>query len=140
MLARWRIQSDMANQDEVRRIAERFPGAIEGSERFGYSVMVKGKAKGFCWSWAERVHPKKARVINDSVLAIRVPNLNAKDLILGSSPTWAVDDPHYNGYPAVIVRLSDISFEELEDLLVEAWKSLAPKELLAQLGQDESAE
>lgn len=130
----------MANQDEVRRIAERFPGAIEGSERFGYSVMVKGKAKGFCWSWAERVHPKKARVINDSVLAIRVPNLNAKDLILGSSPTWAVDDPHYNGYPAVIVRLSDISFEELEDLLVEAWKSLAPKELLAQLGQDESAE
>jgi hypothetical protein len=130
----------MATQDNVRRIASGLPGAVEGEERFGYSVIVKGKAKGFCWSWAERVHPKKARVINDSVLAIRVPNLNAKDLILGSSPLWAVDDPHYNGYPAVIVRLSEISVVELEDLLVEAWKSLATKELLAQLGQVESAE
>ena len=120
----------MATQDDVRRIASKLPGAIEWSERFGFSVMVKGKAKAFCWSWAERVHPKKARVINDSVLAISVPNLNAKDLILGANPPWAVDDPHYNGYPAVIARLSETSVEELEDLLVEAWRCKAPKELL----------
>lgn len=84
----------MATQEDVRRIASGFLGAIEGGERFGFSVMVKGKAKGFCWSWAERMHPKKARVVNDSVLAISVPNLNAKDLILGANPAWAVDDPH----------------------------------------------
>lgn len=94
--------------------------------------MVKGKAKGFCWSWAERVHPKKARVINDNVLAISVPNLSAKDLLIESNPGRFVDDPHYNGYPAVIVRLADWSAEELEDLLIEGWRSKAPKELLAE--------
>jgi hypothetical protein len=119
----------MATQDDVRSIVSNFPGAIEGTDRFGFAVMVKGKPKGFCWSWAERVHPKKARVINDSVLAVSVPNLNAKDLILGSNPIWAMDDPHYNGYPAVIIRLELISREELEDLLVEAWRAKAPKKL-----------
>jgi len=123
----------MATQDDVRRIAAKLPGAVEGEDRFGFSVPVKGKYKGFCWSWAERVDPKKARVINDGVLAISTPNLAAKDLLMSSSPDRFIDDPHYNGYPAVIVRLSDWEPDELEDLLIEAWRSKAPKELLAQL-------
>lgn len=120
----------MATQDDVRRIASKLPGALEGDERFGFSVMVKGKAKGFLWSWAERVHPKKARVINDGVIAITVPNLEAKELLIGSSPERFVEDPHYNGYPAVIVKLADWSPEELEDLIVEGWRAKAPKELV----------
>lgn len=120
----------MATQDDVCRIASKLPGALEGDERFGFSVMVKGKAKGFLWSWAERVHPKKARVINDGVIAITVPNLEAKELLIGSSPERFVEDPHYNGYPAVIVRLADWSPEELEDLIVEGWRAKAPKELV----------
>ncbi|MBC8064954.1 MAG: hypothetical protein H7Y17_09000 [Chlorobia bacterium] len=122
----------MATQDDVRRIASLLPGAVEGQERFGFSVEVKGKWKGFCWSWAERVDPKKARVINDEVLVISVPGLAAKELLVGSAQDRFVDDPHYNGYPAVIVRLADWSAEELEDLLTEAWKSKASKELLRQ--------
>ena len=120
----------MASQDDVRRICTTFPGAMEGGERFGFGVMVKGKHKGFCWSWAERVDPKKARVINDDVLAIRTPNLTAKEMLLESGPAWAVEDPHYNGYPAVLVRLESIDFSDLEDLLVEGWKTLTPKERL----------
>jgi len=122
----------MATQDDVRRICSRLPGAIEGQERFGFSVEVKGKFKGFLWSWAERVDPKKARVINDSVLAIVVPNLTAKEIILESAPEKFVSDPHYNGYPAVLARLVDFEPEELEDLIIEAWRSKAPKALLSQ--------
>jgi hypothetical protein len=117
----------VATQDDVRQICSRLPGAIEGEERFGFSVIVKGKAKGFCWSWAERVHPKKPKVINDEVLAISVPNLAAKDLLIGSAPDKFVDDPHYHGYPAVVVRLADLTVDELEDMLVEAWKSKVNK-------------
>lgn len=124
------ILDAMATQDDVRRIAAKLPGATEGVERFGFSVEVKGKWKGFCWSWLERVDRKKARVVNDGVLAISVPNLSAKELLIGSSPERFVDDPHYNGYPAVIVRLADWSAEDLEDLLIEAWRCKAPKELL----------
>lgn len=122
----------MATQDDIRQICSKLPGAKEGEERFGFSVLVKGKWKGFCWSWMERVDPKKAKVVNDDVLAISVPNLSAKELLIGSSPERFVDDAHYNGYPAVIVRLADWSADELVDLLVEAWKSKAPKDLLQQ--------
>ncbi len=84
--------------------------------------MVRGKAKGFCWSWRERIDPKKAKVVNESVLAVRVPNLTAKDLLIASNPDVYFTEPHYNGYPAVLVRLDAIELDELEELLHEGWE------------------
>jgi hypothetical protein len=125
----------MATQDDVRRICSKLPGAVEGEGRFSFSVEVKGKAKGFLWSWAERVHPKKARVPNDGVLAIIVPGLAAKEVILGSDPDKFFTEPHYNGYPAVLVRLEAIGPHELEELVIEAWRCKAPAELIRQFEQ-----
>ena len=123
----------MATQDDVRRICSKLPGAVEGEGRFGFSVEVKGKAKGFLWSWAERVHPKKARVINDAVIAISVPNLATKEIILGSDSGEKIfTEPHYNGYPAVLVRLEAIGLQELEDLIIEAWRCKASSDLVKQ--------
>ncbi len=119
----------MATHDDVRKIASRLPGAVEGEGRFGFGVEVKGKAKGFVWSWAERVEPKKARVTNDAVLAVRVPNLTAKELLIASDPDRFFTEPHYNGFPAVLVRLGAIAAEELDDLIVEAWRCKAPAAL-----------
>ena len=124
----------MAIQDDVRRIASRLPGAFEGTgSRFAMCVKVKGKERGFVWSWAERVHPKKPKVINDGVLAVLVPNLTAKDLFVEADPEKFFTEPHYNGFPAILVRLEAIEPVELESLIVEAWKCRAPKEALSQL-------
>lgn len=120
----------MATQDDVRKICAKLPEVIEGDERFGFGVLVKGKVKGFCWSWAERVDPKKARVINDEVLAICTPNLAVRDLLMASEPERYIVDPHYRNYPAVLVPLANFTVPELEDLLIEAWKTKAPKGLL----------
>ncbi|MBS1704656.1 MAG: hypothetical protein JST40_02190 [Armatimonadetes bacterium] len=109
----------MATLDDVRRICSELEGAVEGSPDFGFGVLVKGKVKGYVWSWKERVEPKKPRVENLEVVAIRLPNLLAKEVLENSSPGWWVDDPHYHGYPAVLVRLEKISVEELADLLIE---------------------
>ncbi|MBS1724750.1 MAG: hypothetical protein JSS66_17550 [Armatimonadetes bacterium] len=126
----------MASQDDVRRIAGRLPGVLEpeGSQ-FALAVMVKGKAKGFVWAWAERVDPKKARVPNDEVLAVMVPNLVAKQALIDTDPEKYFTEPHYNGFPAILVRLPAVTAEDLEDLVVEAWKCKAPKELRAQLSE-----
>jgi len=70
------------------------------------------------------------RVINDGVIAISVPNLEAKELLIGNRPERFVGDPHDNGYPAVLVRLADWNPEDLEDLIVEGWRAKAPKELV----------
>jgi hypothetical protein len=122
----------VATQNDVRRIVSGLPGVNEGTGRFGFDVEVKGKRKGFCWSWMERVDPKKARVENPTVLAIRVPDLADKDALHASDPDGDkfVDDPHYNGFPAVLVRLKAIPVPQLRELLIDAWRCTAPKALV----------
>lgn len=120
----------MTTLDDVRSLCSKLP-AVEASEgRFSFGVLVKGKSRGFVWTWAERVHPKKARVINEGVVAVRVPNLTAKEMLLASEPDFCFTEDHYNGYPAVLIRLSDITVDQLEPLLIEAWRTVAPKTLL----------
>lgn len=123
----------MATLDDVRRICARLPGAIEGEDHFGFSIEVKGKAKGFVWAWRERVRPKEPRVTNLDVMAIVTPGLGAKELLMTSEPEKYVVDPHYNGFPAVLVRLAAVDADELEELLTEAWRTKAPKALRERL-------
>ena len=40
--------------------------------------------------------------------------------------------PHFDGYPAVLVRLDRIAVTDLEELVVDAWLSRAPKRLVKQ--------
>ena len=46
-------------------------------------------------------------------------------------------EPHYNGFPAILVRLAAIEPDELEELIIDAWRDLAPKALVA--AYDEAA-
>ncbi|HEY3781474.1 MAG TPA: hypothetical protein VGL56_10350 [Fimbriimonadaceae bacterium] len=123
----------MATQEDVRRIAMALPGVLESEEHFAFSVMVKGKPKGIIWLWNERVDPKKPKVPNPGVLAIRTANLSAKEMLLGSDSKKFFTEDHYNGYPAILVRLEEVTPEDLEDLILEAWRTKAPKELLGRL-------
>lgn len=102
-------------------------GTEEESGRFAFSVLVKGKAKHYAWSWLERVAPKAARVPNASVLALRVADLGQKDLMLQAAPEKFFTEPHYNGYPAVLLRLSTVRAPELRTLLTDAWQCVAVK-------------
>jgi hypothetical protein len=101
--------------------------------RFAFSVTDKGKAKGFVWSWMERVDPRTARVENLDVVAVRVPGPEAKAELLASDDAKFFTEPHYNGYPAVLVRLAVVDAEELRELVVDAWRCQAPKALHAQV-------
>ena len=123
----------MADQGDVRRIALSLPETSEGDGRFAFSVLNKGKQKGFVWSWLERVAPKKPRVESHEVVALRVADQEEKELLLAADPTKFFTEPHYNGYPAVLVRLAAIGVDELEGLIVEAWRCQAPKALVAEL-------
>ena len=116
----------MATQDDVRRLALALPDTVEADDRFAFSVISKGKPKGIAWEWRERVHPKKPRVPNPDVLAVRVASLDDKELLLAADSDVFFTDSHYNGYPAVLVRLAAIDVDDLEELLVDAWRCQAP--------------
>ena len=119
----------MATRAQVRRIALALPGAQEGTDRFAFYVMDKGKSKGFAWVWQERVAPKEPRVPNPAVIAVRVANNAQKDLIIASDSKKFFTEPHYNGFPAVLVRLKEVTVADLRVLLEEAWRCQAPKAL-----------
>jgi hypothetical protein len=119
----------MASQADVRRIALSLPGTEEVPGRFAFSVRHKGKLKGFAWVWMERVAPKKARVPQPSVIAVRVASLYDKDFLLALDPAKFFTEPHYNGFPAVLVRLAAVTARELRPIITEAWRCQAPKDL-----------
>ena len=121
----------MATRSDVRRIALSLPGVREDEARFAFSVRNGTKDKGFAWAWMERVQSKKPRVANPDVLAVRVPGLDAKEILLMADSQKFFTEPHYDGFPAVLVRIALVGRNELRTLLADAWATQAPKALLA---------
>jgi hypothetical protein len=119
----------MATQADVRRIALSLPETEETRNHFAFSVRNKGKLKGFVWVWMERIAPGKARVPQPKVIAVRVANLFDKDFLLSLDPAKFFTEPHYDGFPAVLVRLPALTAGELRPLITEAWRCQAPKDL-----------
>lgn len=117
----------MVNVDTVRRIALSLPQVEDRSEAKSLAFHVRGK--GFAWTWQERVAPKTPRRPRIDVLAVRCdPEL--KEVILASDKRKFFTEPHYDGFPAVLVRLKAVSAKELRELLTAAWRCQAPRKLL----------
>jgi hypothetical protein len=116
----------MATQADVRRIAMSLAGTQEEDGRFAFGVEHKGKVRHYVWSWLERIDPKKARVPSREVVAVRVSGGDEKAALIAADAEKFFTEPHYNGYPAVLVRLRAVTVPELRALLTEAWQGLAP--------------
>ena len=127
-----RPASDVASRSDVRRIALSLPETTEASDDFGFSVRNGSKDKGFAWVWKERVEPKKPRVPNPKVLALRVADEGEKQALLAADPEKFFTEPHYNGFPAVLVVLAKVGRTELRELLTDAWRSQAPRQLVTE--------
>ena len=66
----------------------------------------------------------------DDVLMFRVADLDVKELMLTDDRGVFFATPHFDGYPAVLVRIPDLARlddEELYDLVAEAWLTRAQK-------------
>jgi hypothetical protein len=64
------------------------------------------------------------------VLMFRVDGQEAKELVLADPRGLWFTTPHFNGYPAVLIRIPDlkqIDKDELRDAVVDAWLTRAPK-------------
>jgi len=116
----------VATQDDIRRIALALPETTQDPN--GFRFFVDGKQ--FVWSWQERVHPNRPRVPNAEVAAVRVANESDKEVLIEMDPDVFFTEPHYDGYPAILVRLPAIDLGLLGVIVTDAWRSRAPKRLL----------
>ena len=114
--------------DDVRRIALALPETSEQSSRDLTSWRVRDKA----FVWERPLRPADLRALGDDaptgpILGARVEHLVAKEALLADDPDVFFTTPHFDGYPAVLVRLDEITIEDLEEVIVEAWLARAPK-------------
>ncbi len=68
----------------------------------------------------------------DDVLMFRVSDLDEKELLLADDRGVFFTTPHFDGYPAVLVRIPElarIERDELRDLVAGAWLTRAQKRL-----------
>jgi hypothetical protein len=121
----------MATWDDVRRLALELPETAEVTSRGHAQWRVKDKL--FVWERPLR-NADRAALGADApegeVLGARVEHLVAKEALLADAPEIYFTTPHFEGYPAVLVRLDVIDLEELRELVVEAWLNRAPKRLV----------
>jgi hypothetical protein len=120
----------VATWDDVRRIALALPQANERSSRGNAEWCVKDK--GFVWERPLRRGDLEAlgnRAPQGPILGAHVDHLGIKEALLASDPDVFFTTPHFNGYPAILVRLDRIAVGELQELIVDAWLARAPNRL-----------
>jgi hypothetical protein len=116
----------MSTLEDARRIAANLPETT--IDDTGGAFSVNGKL--FAWPWLERLHPKRARVPNRGVLGVRVASEMEKGVLIEMHPDVFFTEPHYDGYPAILIRLEAIDKALLRKLLEDAWRLRAPRRLL----------
>lgn len=120
----------MATWDDVRRIALALPETTESVSYGTASWRVRDKSM----VWERPLRRSDLRALGDDapdgpILGVRVEHMGAKEALLADDPGVFFTTPHFDGYPAVLVRLEEISVDELEEVIVEAWLARAPKRL-----------
>jgi hypothetical protein len=120
----------VATWDDVRRIALALP---ETSERLSRDLRWwQVKDKGFVWERPLRRADIEAlgdTAPDGPILGARVEHLVAKEALLADDPDVYFTTPHFDGYPAILVRLDRITAEDLDEVITEAWLTRAPKRL-----------
>jgi hypothetical protein len=127
---------------DLDELALAMPDATkEISEDGRPSYLVHGNV--FCFHRGRRgdaVDPDTGERLDD-VLMFRVDGPEAKELVLADPRGVFFTTPHFNGYPAVLIRipeLAQLSRDELRDAVVDAWLTRAHKRVAkAWLGEHE---
>jgi hypothetical protein len=118
----------MADLDELALAMPETTKEVSDDGRAAY--LVHGKL--FCCHRSRRrdaIDPESGERLDD-VLMFRVADLGVKELMLADDRGVFFTTPHFDGYPAVLIRipaLARLDRDELQDAVVEAWLTRAQK-------------
>lgn len=127
----------VATLKDVREIALALPGAEEtlGTQNGGPAWRVSSGM--FVWE-----RPLRRRDVDDltalgravpegEVIAVRTDGEDGQRALAHSYPDAFFVVPHFEGYPAVLVRLDAIELDQLREVVTDAWLLRAPKRVAA---------
>ena len=105
--------------DDIRQIALSFP-AVEEHITFSNPTFRVGKRFLACIA-----------KIDKDTLCIKVPDQREREFFLATKPEIYYMTDHYTNFECLLVRIPDADPDELRDLFEQAWRTYAPKRLLA---------
>jgi hypothetical protein len=122
----------MAAWEDVSRIALALPETVEGTTAGGVNRAWTVRKKMFVWE--RPLRKSDIAALGDAapsgpILGAKVEHLIAKEALLADDPDVFFTTPHFDGYPAVLIRLPQIGLDVLEEVVAEAWLTCAPKRL-----------
>ena len=115
----------MASWEDVTRIVADLPETAEPTPR-NWRV----RKKLIVWERPLRKADLEALGADapvGDILGARVSDEGVKFALCADEPGVYFTTPHFDGYPAILVRLAEIGVPELTELITEAWLAQAPK-------------
>lgn len=139
----------MVTLDDVRAIAMSLPGVEE---------KLSGHTGGPSWRTPRGLvvwerGPTKADLAtldklgrdwpDGPVVAVHTDGIETKEALIESYPDAFFTIPHFDGYPAVLVKLTGIDRDQLTEVITDSWLERVPKSVasvwLAEHGGDPEA-
>jgi hypothetical protein len=127
----------MAIWEDVAAIATALPEVDEEPSYGERGWKVRKKT----FAWERPLRKKEVEALggfepegaapSGEILGVRVADEEATQALVSTEPEIYFTTSHFDGYPAVLLRLDRIARPELEELLIEAWLTKAPKRLAA---------
>ncbi|OBI52252.1 MmcQ/YjbR family DNA-binding protein [Mycobacterium sp. E796] len=95
-------------------------------------------------AWERPLRPSDREALADSgveppegdILGVRVSDEGVKFALIADEPQVYFTTPHFDGYPAVLLRLDEIAPRDLAEVITEAWLTQAPKKLVQEFLAD----
>lgn len=123
----------MASWEHVRGVAMSLPSTVENDSR----GQPQWKVGDRLFVWERPLRTGDIAALGDAapdgpILGVRVADEGVKHALIADKPGVFFTIPHFDGYPAVLVRLDRADPAELAEVITEAWLLRAPKRLARQ--------
>ena len=130
------VRPRKATVGDVHALAAAMPGAERNDGPTGNAVYAV-RAKSFVFFRTPRpdaVDPTTGERFAD-VIVFWVPSEGDKQALVDDASTPFFTTPHFKGHTSVLLRASrigELTFDELAEVISDAWLTRAPKRLAAQ--------
>lgn len=121
----------MVSVDAAARMALDLPQVAEGERHGNRTWSVNRRA----FSWVRPFSKADIRRFGDvsppegAILAVRVADLGEKEAVLAAQPGVFFTIPHFDGYPAVLIKLKSATTRDVREAIVDGWLACAPPRL-----------